>query len=182
MTKRETVLIIICVFFGFLVMSAEYVCLAGPGKPDLTLGLVCAVGWVCSFPVGLITGFLLGIIKDVVVGRFIGVSALSMLAAAMTMMGIRRRFNPDMVLSPVIAALVSSITGDLVSYLALLSLGVHIQWEFFLRGILYYDVVWSVVIIVPSFLLVRGISRSLEKLWPESTNERVGRSSYESRV
>jgi rod shape-determining protein MreD len=182
MTKRDAVLIVLCVLLAFLAMSVEYVYLGGPGKPDLTLGLVCAVSWVCSWPVGLIAAFLVGVIEDIIIGRFVGISALSFLVAAMTMMGMRGPLNPDMVLSPAIAAVISAITSGLVSYAALLSFGTHIHWKFFLRGILYYDAIWSLIMIFPFYLLFRGVSRSLEKMWPESTNEKVGRSSYESRA
>ncbi|HHY68621.1 MAG TPA: hypothetical protein PLB36_02260 [Bacillota bacterium] len=175
MTKRDIALVFISILLALLTLSVKYVYLGGLGRPDLTLGLVCAVGWTCSWPVTLITAFAVGIIQDLLIGRYIGLSALSLLVAAMTMSGMRGPLNPELALSPVLAGALSALTSDFAAYLGLLLVKAAVEWGFFLRGILYFDVIWNVVAVLPFCLLISWISSQLAEVWPELPGEKEGR-------
>jgi cell shape-determining protein MreD len=182
MTRKDISLLIICTLLALPVLLIQYVYLGGARGPDLLIVLACAAGWMTPWPVSGFMGFAVGLLQDVLAGRMLGFSALSLSVASMSMSWMRGFLNPGMIFSPGIAAMVSACISDCASYVTLWSLRTPINRDFFLRDILPSTAAWAFVMIVPFCLIISGLLSLLLKLWPDSGKEKAGRIGYESRL
>lgn len=182
MTRRDIGLFVICLLLAPLVLLIQYVYLGSARGPDLAIALACAAGWISPWPASGVTGFAVGLMQDLFVGRIFGFSALSLSVAAMSMSWMRGFLNPGMMFSASIAATVSVLISDFVSYVTLRLLRTPINLVFFLKEILPSAVAWAFIMAIPFCFVIRNISNLLLKLWPDNEKEKAGRIGYESRL
>ncbi|HHY11409.1 MAG TPA: hypothetical protein GX529_02145 [Firmicutes bacterium] len=148
---------------------------------DLALVLACSAGWFSPLPASGVIGFGIGLIQDLFVGRIIGFSALSLSVVSMSMSWVRGFLNPAMPFASSIATMISTGVGDFTAYVVLQLLSTPVSWEFFIRDMLPYSLIWSFTLIIPVNLVVNGVAGILAMVWPDSTKE-VGRISHEHRL
>ncbi|HOA70356.1 MAG: hypothetical protein WBL52_04855 [Bacillota bacterium] len=151
-----------------LMLLAQYVYLGSTTGLDLGAVLACSAGWLVPVPASWLAGFGIGLIQDVFVGRTLGFCALSLSLVAMVTSWVRRFLNPRMPFAASIAAMVSTGIGDCVSYAVLRLSKTQLAWEFFLRGILPYSLIWAFALIIPVNLMVNGLSGIIAMIWPDN--------------
>ncbi len=165
-----------------LLLLVQYVYLGSAKGLDLAVVLACSAGWQIPLPASAVAGFGIGLVQDVFTGRTIGFSALSLSVVSMTMSWVRGFLNPRMPFSDSIAAVVSTGIGDCVSYAALRLLKMPVTWEFFIRDVVPYSLIWSFVLIIPVNLMVSGVSGIIAMVWPSKRGKGVGIGSDEPRL
>jgi rod shape-determining protein MreD len=77
-------------------------------SPNILLCLVIVCAFLYEEPIGLVFGVVFGILWDMEFGLYIGVSAVSQLAAALAVMRIKRYLNHELLL-PALAAGVAGV-------------------------------------------------------------------------
>lgn len=165
-----------------LMLLVQYVYLGSAQGLDLGIVLACSAGWLGPVPASWVVGFGIGLIQDVFVGRTLGFAALSLFVVSMMMSWVRGFLNPRMPFAASIAAMVSTGVGDCVSCAVLRLVNTPLTWEFFIRDILPYSLIWAFALIIPVNLMVNALSGILAMVWPDSKGEGVGITSNESRL
>lgn len=166
--SRDAFVILASVLFAAVAKIAEAALLPASRGPDLLVVLAACVGWSCDLWNALSAGFALGLIEDLILGRALGLRAVSLTLAALTASGLRQFINQESLSSKVIVGIVSSTVSDLVAWGILASMGMAIEGSHFVRAIWIPSALWSALLIAPAEAVTVRTAVFLHGLWPSS--------------
>lgn len=104
----------------------DYVAVQGI-KPDLVMLLVALAGFLLGTREGAFLGFVAGIIEDLFSGSYIGLNALSKMAAGYLAGVVGERFYKENIVVATGATFFSAMAGLAVNYLLLLYLDIYVN-------------------------------------------------------
>ncbi|MGI6643998.1 MAG: rod shape-determining protein MreD [Bacillota bacterium] len=173
MTRREALTVIPGLFFVPLLKILEFVVFPGPKSPDLLIVLVICIGMTCDVWNALPTGFLIGLLEDIIGWRILGLRAISLaLAAGAAAIG-ARGLNPDSLISRLTLSAVASIVGDAAAFGVIRWMGLPLSPSFF-KDVLFNTVIWSLVLVVPINWGLSSIARFGARLFPSEDSRGRG--------
>lgn len=133
----------------------DYVSILGV-KPDLVMLLVIFNGFLLGHREGAFLGFAGGIIEDLFAGSYIGLNALSKLAAGYLAGEAGERLYRENILVAAGVTFLSSTAGLVINYLLLLFLGIHIPPFYALLRVILPTACYTTVLVL---LFFKRVSR-----------------------
>lgn len=127
--------------------------------PNLVLCLTACFSFLYEKPYGMVMGVLFGLLLDLCFGPVIGVAALSLFLAALSLGFLRGYLYQESVLSMFFAALISTVVYEAVYFICLLVLGMGYQILYVLKY-LPVLVIWHSLILIGIYFLT---SRRMDK-------------------
>lgn len=97
----------------------------GGVKPDLILVIVILSAFFKGERLGAVLGFIYGIFEDLIVGRYIGIQALTKMTAGYAVGVLGKKLFQDNLISPLIAAFIGSIIHGFLYTVVLFCLGFY---------------------------------------------------------
>ncbi|MDR2296658.1 MAG: rod shape-determining protein MreD [Clostridiales Family XIII bacterium] len=82
--------------------------------PNVLLCLVIVFAFLYEEPFGLVFGVIFGILRDIEFGLYVGISAVSQMAAALLVMRIKRYLNHELLLPALAAGLAGTLLNNAV--------------------------------------------------------------------
>lgn len=124
--------------------------------PDLLLILIVFNALFSNYLVGGLTGFLVGFLQDLLIGRYLGLCAFSGLVAGWLVGELEGRFFKENPLVPIILVFGATVVYDLVYFLGR---GLCGSLPLFLSQMVWTILLEAVYNMVLAFLLYRPLSR-----------------------
>ena len=144
-----------CTLFSFLEL--------GNAKPDLLMILTAGIGILRGRKEGMLTGFFTGLLIDVQFGSLLGFYALIYLAIGYLNGYLRHIFYYEEIKLPVFFIGVSELIYGLIIYLLRFFLNSEFQFVYYLKHIILPQSIYTVIVALILYPLVRTINRQLEQ-------------------
>ncbi len=158
------ILRILLIAFCFLLQTVvfNYLELAGL-VPNLIIAYVSLTGFMKGRKTGMITGFISGMIIDFFSGQFFGAYTLMYLVIGFLNGLFRKWFYGDDIKLPMLFVGISDILSGIFIYLAAFLPRGRNDFPFYLNSVIIPEAVYTAVISLLLFLMVRGIDLKLIK-------------------
>ncbi|NBH81751.1 rod shape-determining protein MreD [bacterium C-53] len=171
--KRKIVvffMILIC----FLLQCTVFQALSLGGiVPNLLIMLTSSFGFMKGRKEGIFVGFISGMLIDVFYSSFYGGYALIYMVIGYANGYFHRIFYPEDVKLPIIFITVSDFIYCIITYVFLFLLRTRIHFFFYLKSVIFPELVYTVVITVIFYRLILLIHRKLEESEKRSASKFV---------
>ena len=174
MTPREAAFALTALFFTPILKLAEFVALPTLYRPDLLLVLTAVISrslhpWAAA-PVG----FAVGLIEDLLVGRALGVRAVSLALAGVVSSLLKSVLDPDSAFSKVLCAAAAAFSADAASFGMLRIRGTAVGVVYLLKWVLPGTLLWAAALAVPMGAVAERLARGIVRIWPSSDGGQKG--------
>ncbi|RQD70624.1 MAG: rod shape-determining protein MreD [Tindallia sp. MSAO_Bac2] len=153
-------------FLSIIIESTFFSYLPFPGfVPNTTLILTICFALYYEEKNGAIIGFTAGLIKDMIIGRVVGISALTFMIVGFLVGYYNRKVFAENITTPLVLTVASTLFHESVALLTVFLMGYPTHPGTSLSRIFLYQTAYNALISVPIYLVINQVlhSRFLKK-------------------
>lgn len=129
-----------------------------PGMaPNITMILVICYALYYEEKNGAVIGFTAGFFKDMVVGRVVGISALTFMIIGFLVGYYNRKVFVENATTPFVLTVASTILHESMTILAVFLMGYPIQIAMTLNRVYIYQTIYNALVAVPIYFIVNQL-------------------------
>ena len=172
--RTRTAIIIFALVFVVQATLLRYIAI-NQTAPNLLLCFVIVFSFMYDKPLGILLGVLFGLLWDINFGIYMGVSSISLLIVALTMVLFRRPFNSESFLLAVLGGVIGSLLYNFVYLGAYKLLGLPHSVYYLLKPQPYMMLYNVVIVMILHLILRQGIIRNKRREFYSSGYHMIGR-------
>ncbi len=148
-------------FFSMIIESTFLSYLPFPSLvPNTTMILVICFALYYEEKNGAIIGFTAGLIKDMIVGRVVGISALTFMLIGFLVGYYNRKVFVENATTPFVLTAASTILHESIAFVAVFLMGYPIHVTMALNRIYLYQTIYNALVAVPIYFIMNQILHS----------------------